>query len=168
MEKLVAKLQELSGYRSRPLYSDGVCPFELVTTASLRSEEAPAISAHDLPSDVRLLWEKFDKIRLFEDAKYGQWGLLLLNEAESTAATEELAKTRSKDFVAGDLVIAKFLGDSDLLIVRTDPEDDDFGTVMVALPLDDRSEWYRLGESLSEFMNAYIDAEGEKYWERTC
>ena len=165
MQELIDRLANLSGHRARPTYSDGICPFQLITTVSRKDEEARAVSMRYVPDDVRAVWSEFDELKLFEDDKHGQWGLEIFNESEARLATEELIKTRANDFSSGDLVVGEFLGDSDLLIVRTNPSELDYGTVLVALPLDTRSEWYRPATTLAKFMAKYLDVEGEKFWE---
>ncbi len=39
--------------------------------------------------------------------------------------------------------------------------------VLVALPLDPRSEWFGAGKGLADFLDAYFEAGGRKYWEQS-
>jgi hypothetical protein len=61
-------------------------------------------------------------------------------------------------------VVGEFLGDSDLLLVRCDPAAEDYGSVLVALPLDDRSEWDQAASSIEAFLLSYARTHGEKFW----
>jgi hypothetical protein len=61
-------------------------------------------------------------------------------------------------------VIGKFLGDSDLLVIRCSQSEEDFGNVLVALPLDPRPDWDHVAESLADFLDEYAKTGGEKYW----
>lgn len=38
--------------------------------------------------------------------------------------------------------------------------------ILIALPLDGRSEWYAAGSELGEFLERYHAAGGDKFWER--
>jgi len=66
--------------------------------------------------------------------------------------------------IYGDVIIGEFLGDSDLLLIRCDSNSNDFGAVVVVLPLDDRPEWYLVAYSFIEFLWAYLSSGGEKFW----
>ena len=89
-----------------------------------------------LPPDLRKLWSHVSGLRLFEDVTYGQWGLIIWTPDETIARHQQKVTEKQKDFLPRDLIIGEFLGDSELLAVRCDPEQQDFGTVLIALPLD--------------------------------
>lgn len=129
-----------------------------------RAAEPPALTA-DAPPDVRELWSEFKSARLFEDRRFSQWGLVLVSPERSQELTGKLSRDRAVDVAPGDLVVGQFLGDSDLLIVRADSGAADYGSVLIALPLDPRRDWYRAGASLAEFLRNYASAEGAKFWE---
>ena len=117
------------------------------------------------PPDVMSFWSEFRSARLFEDQRHSQWGLVLVPPERALELTDRLFRDRARDTAQGDLVVGEFLGDSDLLIVRADPEAADYGSVLVALPLDRRKDWHRVGSSLADFLHKYASAEGAKYWE---
>src|SRR5205814_9397530 len=121
---------------------------------------APAVS---VPPDVMELWSEFRSARLFEDRRFSQWGLVLVPPERALALTDKLHRERARDALPGDLVVGEFLGDSDLLIVRASPEAADYGAVLVALPLDRRRDWYRVGPGLVDFLRSYSNAEGAKF-----
>ncbi len=110
-------------------------------------------------------WTSFERARVFEDREYGQWGLELVPRDEAQRFTERFKAERVRDYRDGDLVIGKFLGDSELLVVRADEQRYDFGSVLVALPLDPRERWHEPARSLGAFLLAYARAEGQKFWE---
>jgi hypothetical protein len=61
-------------------------------------------------------------------------------------------------------VIGKFLGDSDLLVIRADETQSDFGSVIVALPIDPRPDWYHVAKSLADFLEEFAQSGGQKFW----
>lgn len=144
-----------------------VTPMALGVWLALEGASAQEVAslAELVPPDLRGVWQTCRSARLFEDVEYGQWGLELLDPLESTAETERLQADRPEEFRAGDRVVGRFLGDSDLLLVRCDPAEDDFGEVVVALPIDPRGDWYFLRTGLADFLEKYSAAEGDKFWE---
>lgn len=119
-----------------------------------------------LPDDLCALWTRVSGLRLFEDVRYGQWGLILWSPEQLVDAHRRRIRGREQDFRAGDVILGEFLGDSDLLVLRCDPAACDYGNVMVALPIDPRAEWYTVGASLLDFLIRFVDANGEKFWEK--
>ena len=96
-------------------------------------------------------WTISRTARLFEDRQYGQWGLEILSPMNAAGYTQQQYTNRSSQFREGDLVVGRFLGDSDLLVVRCDQDADDFKRVLIALPIDPRSEWYVASETFGDF-----------------
>jgi hypothetical protein len=140
----------------------GSNPFRLscrLAPAATQEEIAEAWGSADLPAEVSELWLTCREAELCVDADYRQWGLKLLSPRESAARSELERSERPDDLGPGDIVLGEFLGDQELLVV--DPD----GRPLVALPLDNRDEWYRPGADLSEFLRRYVAAAGEKYWE---
>lgn len=117
------------------------------------------------PADLDEFWRAFRAARLFVDTSHGQWGLVLHNPEEARALTKKFRAQRTRDHAEGDLVLGEFLGDAELLFVRCDPKAADYGRVVVALPLDPRSDWYEVAESLGAFLDQYERAQGAKFWE---
>lgn len=118
-----------------------------------------------LPPDLTEFWGAYKSARLFEDLEYGQWGLALLSPKDSSERSDVFRNRRTRDYLQGDRIVGEFLGDSDLLLVRSDPELNDFGNVVVVLPIDVRGDWYVVAQSFTEFLRKYAEAEGSKYWE---
>ena len=125
-------------------------------------EEALGIT---LPLAIAHLWDKTSGLRLFEDVTYGQWGLILWSPDRVLTEQEKRIAQTKEDFRPGDLIIGEFLGDSDLLVLRCNATFPDFGNVLIALPLDSREEWYVAANSLESFLNQFLAACGNKFWE---
>ena len=135
---------------------------------SVRSKlSASGTPESSLPTALEEFWRVSSGATLFEDVEFGQWGLVLLSPAESASATQAFREERARDYVSGDRVLGRFLGDQDLLVVRCDETADDFGSIVVALPLDRRRDWYRVAEDLEAFLGDYERNQGSKYWEET-
>jgi len=169
IEKTIERLKRDWSEPRSPLNSDhSLSDFSLACTfaESCVSGEDWKRAVSVIPHDLRTFWKRSECAKLFEDVKYGQWGLEILNGAEAARETNEQHSCRSNDFERGDLVVGRFLGDSDLLLVRCDSNANDFGSVIVALPLDPRQDWDRVADSFEDFLETYASAAGEKYWER--
>jgi hypothetical protein len=117
-----------------------------------------------IPDELVTFWRIARCARLFEDKVYGQWGLEILDPDTALIATRKLRDRRFRDYVSGDLVMGRFIGDSDLLLIRCDPNSTDFGNLLVTNAIDPRHDWYRVAVTLSEFLEAYIKAGGDKTW----
>lgn len=164
------KLMKLEGTRlAEPVPLDGMsdmtfdCTFaDFGEDASVISEAIPAC-----PPDLLDFWTIASSARLFEDKTYGQWGLEILDLRSAVSASKSLHDQRPKEYFLGDLVVGRFLGDSDLLMIRCDPSSSDFGSVLVALPIDPRKEWYKVAGSMNAFLNLFVKAGGEKFWVRS-
>jgi hypothetical protein len=123
------------------------------------------LSDVDVPGDLATLWSQIRSARLFVDVEWGQWGLELLGPSEAIRETEEMRRDWSSDTMRGDLVVGRFLGDLDRLVVRCDRGSPDYGKILVALPLDHRNDWYAVTDSLASFVDIYAKSEGDKFWE---
>jgi hypothetical protein len=116
-----------------------------------------------VPPEAAALWAAVGGARLFEDVRFGQWGLRLFSPAESAGRTAAERVERSEDLRATDIVLAEFLGDEDLLVLA--PSESGERRLLVALPLDPREDWYGAAPSLAAFLDRYYAASGDKYWE---
>lgn len=149
---------------------------DMAIAMPLESEIVPAIARSSkaletrldisLPDDLKELWQKCNGLRLFEDKTYGQSGLIIWSP-QKVLDQQQVLRRNSDEFQSGDLIIGEFLGDSDLLIVRCDRNSDDYGQVIIALPIDHRSDWYFLPYLFPEFLQKSIDSQGAKFWEAT-
>lgn len=142
-------------------------PFKLASRLEGPASDAEIVAAwggQTLPPDLKTLWLTSRSARLFEDVEYGQWGLDLLDPKRSAARTETEKRLRSPEYRATDLIIGEFLGDQELLTFA--PAETGDRKLLIALPLDPRSEWFGAGASLDEFLQKYLAAGGDKFWER--
>jgi hypothetical protein len=147
---------------------------DMAINMPLDSEIVPAIARSlkdvktkldiSLPEDLQELWQKSNGLRLFEDKTYGQSGLIIWSP-QKVLEQQQVLRQNSDEFQDGDLIIGEFLGDSDLLVVRCDRKSDDFGQLIISLPIDHRSDWYYLRYLLPKFLQKFIENQGGKFWE---
>ncbi len=142
-------------------------PLKTVCTFSESGLDRTQINpkAIDLPESLLEFWDICDSARLFVDVDYGQWGLEILNYEDAIKETEDQFEERPNEYIEGDLVIGKFLGDCDLLVIRCDKKANDYGQIIVALPIDERCDWFFLSVTYQAFLEKYLLEQGEKYWE---
>lgn len=138
-------------------------PFRLRCSIENRQNEFKNPFYSKLPLSLEEWWSKIEKAVLFEDVDYGQWGLRLLNEKESLEQTAQYKLKNQDDFLETDIVIGSFLGDLDLLIISLNELD--FGQIIISTPIDSRKDWYFLKIDFSNFLEQYLDNEGDKFWE---
>ena len=119
----------------------------------------------EIPLDLDLLWRKASSLSLFEDIANGQWGLIILAPNEIPAFQREKYSYWGKELIRGDLIIGKFVGDPDIVIVRCDPARDDFGSVVIGKAIAHRNGWFIAAPSVVAFLRAYLDAGGDWFWE---
>jgi hypothetical protein len=163
------QLMKQEGSRlAKPVPVEGMPPMSFFCSfaADGAEPEEIALLPSACPSELSEFWTIARTAKLFEDREYGQWGLEILDPKRSVEITVLCEARRRRDFIEGDLVIGKFLGDSDLLVIRCDPIAKDFGCVIVALPLDVRRDWYTVSHSFAAFLGEYAKTGGEKFWSR--
>jgi hypothetical protein len=118
-----------------------------------------------IPEDLKQFWLRARSAALFRDVTYGQWGIEVMDPLESLRVTQRQAARRPSEFMKTDLVVGRFMGDSDLLLLCCASESESYGSVRIALPIDKRSDWPIVATSLTEFFDRLVRAEGDKYWE---
>lgn len=171
VENLITRMREIWATPASAIHRGEECPFKL----RCDFESGPAASSEiseladrlqiEVPPDILNFWSVCNSALLFEDVKYGQWGLNIMSPADSMAATNCYQKERPNDALAGDLIIGKFLGDSDLLLLRSNKNCEDYSSVMIVLPMDHRKDWAVPAKSLNAFIEMYELNHGDKYWE---
>lgn len=133
-------------------------PFRLLCWLERSKDVAEAARTFkDLPSDLASFWSIYRGGHLFQDIDYGQWGLHLFSPSEAEFETKRQTEL-GRGLEKGDIVIAEFRGDLDLMIV------DKTGHTFVGMPLDPRGAWPRWN-SFHQFMRSYVDNDGNKHWE---
>jgi hypothetical protein len=141
------------------------CPFLLACSFAAEPADDVAQLPLSLPEDVLEFWRTTRHAALFKDQQFGQWGVEVLEPAQALNETSRQADARPRDFIDSDLVLARFFGDSDLVVLACDPDEPDFGSVTIALPIDKRSDWPVVAKSFGEFLTRLVEAQGDKYWE---
>ena len=111
------------------------------------------------------LWQVARSACLFRDTVYGQWGLQLIPPSDCAAETGDLRRSRPEEYFRGDLVVGRFLGESELLLLRCNENQGDYGTTVVALPIDGRKDWHFTGLSLGQLASEFVASRGKKFWE---
>ena len=149
----------------RYLQEEANLSIEMPERCSAEKSERPLLVEDGIPEDLRELWDSFSSAKLFEDVNYGQWGLEIFDYETSNQRTREFNRERPQDAADGDRVIGRFIGDLDLLLIRCNPRESDFGSIVVAIRDGFRKEWYRPASSLSSFLEEYASYDGQKYWE---
>ena len=166
VNEVIQLVREQGSNLAKPVEVRGMPPMIFACSISNRAATESELSAlpFECPEELRQFCREVATGRLFEDQEYGQWGLEILDPTQSVEVTGRFHQERQRDSRNGDLVVGRFLGDSDLLIVRCDPSADDFGVALIALPLDPRVEWDVVGESFGVFLEKYVTSGGEKFW----
>lgn len=156
----------LACFRKEPGATHPTCPFRLTSTVSspvLAGEVEAEWGSYALPDDAVDLWSAASGARLFEDKDFGQWGLVLLDPRTSRERTTEERVSRPSEYRDDDVVIGTFLGDQELLVIA--PSERGRRRILVALPLDERRDWFGVAPSLAAFLESLFRAGGQKYWE---
>jgi hypothetical protein len=135
------------------------CSFNEPASAT---EIASAWPAGMVPGELAQLWSTSRQSKLFVDVDYGQWGLALLSPANAAKLTAYQRAQRPAAYRSDDIVIGSFLGDLDLVVLA--PSETGRRHVLIALPLEDRLDWYAAANTLAEFLNCYLNSFGDKYW----
>lgn len=141
------------------------CPFLLNCKFALEGAEQLSAFPLNLPEDVLKFWQTTRHASLFKDHQYGQWGIQIQEPSQAALETSRQKSSRPKDFLDTDLVLARFFGDSDLVVINCDSDSPDFGSVIIATPLDHRCDWRVVALAFGEFLNCLTVAQGDKYWE---
>lgn len=118
-----------------------------------------------LPYDLIQLWQTASELRLFEDVRFGQWGLILWSPLEIEVKHIQTTSERPEQYRNGDLIIGEFRGDQEKLLIRCSESNSDFGRIVVPLPIYKRYDWPIVANTLTDFLTMFVDADGSKYWE---
>jgi hypothetical protein len=163
--EIIGLLREQWGRPREAIHRGQKCPFLLACSFAPESADALGLLPLKIPADVREFWMTARTAVLFKDQQYGQWGVEVLEPAQALSETSRQAAARPQDFVRSDLVLARFFGDSDLVVLACDPQRADFGSVTIALPIDKRGDWPIVATSFGDFLKRLIESQGDKYWE---
>jgi hypothetical protein len=156
--EIIGSLREQWGVPRKAFHRGRRCPFLLA--CSFASEPAGTLEqvSLNLPEDVREFWLAARSATLFKDRQFGQWGIEVLDPDQALRETSRQVSARQRDFVSSDLVLARFFGDSDLVVIACDPEQSNFGAVTIALPIDRRLDWPVVAASFGDFLEKLVEA----------
>jgi hypothetical protein len=120
----------------------------------------------EIPPELAELWNLCGGLILCEDDTFQQWGLVVRAPPDPDLFTLNREYREDKAGVLpGDLVFARFWGDRERALFRSDKTAADYGRIMIVAEMEPRSEWKIAAHSLEEFLVRFMDASGEKYWE---
>ncbi|WP_236795277.1 hypothetical protein [Amycolatopsis sp. GM8] len=161
--------EALNAFRAYTEPHDGLGdnPFKLACSfdePATHAEISSAWTGAEVPGELVQAWSASRQSRLFEDVDYRQWGLLLLSPEATAQRTAEERARRPGAYRADDVVVGEFLGDQELVVIA--PAEADRRHVLIALPMDDRPDWHAAAGSLAEFLDSYLRAFGDKFWEQ--
>lgn len=168
MTSSIAVVQELKANWDSPrraTHGGDTSPFLLQCAFSPPAAEGKIRSVPNVPKALAEFWQQAEQADLFKDSQFGQWGIRILSPDEALRDTMEFQSERASDAMAGDLVIGNFYGDSDLVIIRCDTTCFDFGNVVIALPIDPRSDWDAVADDFASFLARLTEEQGAKFWE---
>jgi len=169
IDRLLAQYREIDAPAKVERFTGRRQPLPLrCAVAPPRSYDRTAIESDlhvTLPEDLTILWERTSELRLFEDIRYGQWGLVIWGPAETVRMHPEEIRGWEEDWREGDLLVGRFLGDADRMVVRCNADAPDFGSVLIRMPIDPRKDWPHVGSSLREFLGTHLARGGDKFWE---
>ncbi|WP_175722024.1 hypothetical protein [Burkholderia anthina] len=163
MNKLNVIVEEMKSdwsFSRKAVHFGRECPFFL--RSNFADGIASGVMVEGIPDsayELMQFWGISERADLFKDDECGQWGVEVLSPQEAIEETARQRQIRNRDFLDGDVVFARFCGDSDLLLM------DSVGAVYVALPLDCRGDWPRVAGSLEDFLGNLTNSQGAKYWE---
>jgi hypothetical protein len=167
IHEIIQKLRDEGSDLKPPVLVENMPPMRFGCALSAESARLDDVNSirPDCPVDLKDFWSEVETARLFEDLEYGQAGLEIYGPKQAQKATEDFRRTRGRDSVDGDLIIGQFFGDSDLVLIRCDPTANDFGGILVALPIDPRRDWYTVASSFRLFLDEFVKKNGDKFWE---
>ena len=166
MTALYPILTELEKWREpRLALHDGV-PTLFRLSCTLIDEPASPVEILRASGDRGLseFWGHHREAELFKDDEFGQWGLHILTPNAALRMTTEERSRRPRDYRDGDLVLGRFYGDSELLILEGARERSE-SRVRVAMPTDERDDWPTVAVSFQDFLEKFVLSQGQKYWE---
>lgn len=170
MKELISTLKKDWSLARKPQYCND--SFELLCVFGNKGLEVDLIKSVsklgivNIPPKFLDFLKEANGAKLFYDKAYGQAGMYLYGtDVIYEKNLEWRSSYLSQDLLPTDLIIGEFFGDSDLVVLRCDKNSDDYGNVVILLPLDERKDWYFLDENFESFLVNFCNNEGVKYWE---
>src|SRR2546422_9175777 len=137
IDKLISLVRRLDSQERVASYRTGPSPFRLRCSISpgvpWNREALEERFNVRLPEDLVALWKSASGLRLFEDVRHGQLGLVVWGPSEALEMHPEELRGRERDWREGDLFVGRFIADADRLLLRCNPDVQDFGSVLIAM-----------------------------------
>lgn len=159
MKSLIDKLKKEWSSPRRAIENGKETDFEFIC------EFNPEVSSEvsNIPDELAVFYRIANGAILFKDVKYGQWGLRIAPYTELEDFNKNAKEWRGEDLTDSDLVIGEFLGDLDLVITSLSGEN--YGKITICTPMEPREDWYHTNMNFEEFLESYIEGDGDKFWE---
>jgi hypothetical protein len=165
VSEAISRIKDEWGEPREAVHHGLKCPFLLQSSFSSEPVEALDRFPVTMPNGLRDFWSLADSATLFKDVGFGQWGVEIFNPHISLQATSEERRARASEFSKTDLIIGRFIGDLERLLIECNQKEQSFGQIVVVLPIDKRCDWRVIANSLGDFLMRLADAQGAKYWE---
>lgn len=165
MQNLISQLKSHWSIPRKTIHNNEETFLELICEFSDEIAHIPKEYPYEIPQDLKNFWHSTKEAGLFIDNTYGQWGLRILSPQDALLNTKEQREIRENEYKSSELIIGNFMGDSDKLVIDTGSEN--FGRVTIALPIDSREHWPIVSDSFTNFLIAYIEKNGYKFWENS-
>lgn len=166
LNELISQMKKKWSVPRSALHRSEEIPFKLCCSFNSGVEDYQLSHLQrSLPREVRDFYILSNGAALFVDEQYGQWGLKIYSLDEIANATQLYFKERSRDCLEEDLIIGEFFGDTDLLLIRCDPRNKDFGSVVVVSAINPRVDWDIAASDFAFFLQELYYHQGDKYWE---
>lgn len=117
-----------------------------------------------LPQELDLFWAEVEEVFIKVEQNYGQDGFKTISPNRIVDVNQFYQRDRPNTFRKGDLVVGIFKGLQDLLLMRCDPNSNDFGDIVIRLPIDPSHKWPTVGHSLVDFCDQYIQRSKVPFW----
>lgn len=117
-----------------------------------------------IPEDLQSLWHYVSQLYIAQDMTYGQWGLFIWSPDETLENNQNDPRYNYYHLMRGEIIIGNLIGDSDIVIMRCDKNQDDFGAIILAEAIVDREEYEIVASSLSEFLERFLQSPHKKFW----
>ena len=117
-----------------------------------------------IPEYLHILWKYASNVYICEEINYGQWGLVLWNPIEVLHNNQGDPRFTAYHLEKGEIIIGEFKGDLDVVIIRCDKNQEDFGKIIIAEGMAPREEYEIVTKSLLEFLEKFMNDPTKKFW----
>jgi hypothetical protein len=121
--------------------------------------------AATMPEDLVEIYRLSGGLELFRPVEGLTWGMRLFSPQELlTEGLDKKSRYPPGEFIAGDIVFARFWEDDHWLLVRGDRSADDFGAVLYIPEIVYRPDWPMVAPDIATCLQEYVRARGQPRW----